>query len=92
MVGAAEIPEAERRAAAGRLTAAGVRRPIAVEQPHLHLRDDPSRGPQPVVPGVPGGRRAQHAGLVGAVELQNRHPGQVLELGRLGVGAVARRR
>ena len=44
-------------------------------------------GPQPVVPGVPGGRRAEHAGLVGAVELQDRHPVRSSNFpGRLGVG------
>ena len=50
VVGAAQIPQAGRRAAANRLSATGLRDVlVAVEQPHLHLGDDPASGPQPVV-------------------------------------------
>ena len=87
VVGAAQVAHAQRRPAANRLSAAGIRDVlVAVEQPHLHLGDDPPGGPQPVVPRVPGGGGAEHPGFVGAVELQDRHPGELFELSRLGVG------
>ncbi len=53
---------------------------VVVEQPDLHLGDDPTGGAEPSFPGVGEGRPAQGAGLVGPVELEHRAPGAVLEL------------
>ena len=87
VVGATEVSEAERGAAACGLSAPRFGDvAIPVEQPHLHLRHDPARGAQPAVQRVREGGRAEHPGLVGAVELQDRDAGQLLELGGLRVG------